>query len=54
VVGDARDRPCGFDDEPNNVDAHHERLWDIANGEIVRCTRQELTALQSAGAHWKS
>jgi hypothetical protein len=43
--------PCGFDDEPNNVDAHHERLWDIANGEIARCTRQELAAWQAALDH---
>jgi hypothetical protein len=36
--------PCGFDDEPNNIDLHHERLWDITDGEIARCTSRELTA----------
>ena len=40
--------PCGFDTEPNNIDTHHERLWDIADGEIARCTRQEASAWQSA------
>ncbi len=33
--------PCGFDDEPNNIDLDHARLWDIANAEIVRCTVKE-------------
>jgi hypothetical protein len=42
--------PCGFDDEPNNIDMHHERLWDVADGEIARCTRQELVAWQEAVA----
>jgi hypothetical protein len=36
--------PCGFDDEPNNIDFHHERLWDIASGEVARCTAKEVTA----------
>ncbi len=40
--------PCGFDEEPNNIDAHQERLWDIAGGEIVRCTQREVSAWQSA------
>jgi hypothetical protein len=40
--------PCGFDDEPNNIDMHHERLWDVADGEIARCTRQEVAAWQAA------
>jgi len=22
---------------PNNIDYHHERLWDISDGEIARC-----------------
>jgi hypothetical protein len=37
--------PCGFDDTPNDIDTHHERLWDIGDGEIARCTNQELVAL---------
>jgi hypothetical protein len=37
--------PCGFDDEPNNVDYHHERLWDVADDEIARCTQLRLADL---------
>jgi hypothetical protein len=40
--------PCGFDMEPDNIDQHHERLWDVADGEIARCTRQEANALQAS------
>ena len=36
--------PCGFDDEPDNIDFHHERLWDVQSGEIARCTAKEVTA----------
>ena len=43
--------PCGFDDEPNNIDTHHERLWDVANGEIARCTRHKISDLQAALAN---
>jgi hypothetical protein len=44
--------PCGFDDEPNNIDFDHPRLWDVANGEIVRCTLREATAWAPAlGMH---
>jgi len=39
--------PCGFDDEPDNIDYNHARLWDVANGEIARCTRMEIDAWQS-------
>ena len=39
--------PCSFDDTPNDIDAHHERLWDIADGEIARCTRYELNYVQA-------
>ena len=39
--------PCGFDDEPNEIDFHHERLWDVANGEIARCTRSEVSAFET-------
>jgi hypothetical protein len=40
--------PCGFDSEPNDIDVHHERLWDIASGEIARCTERQLNAWQTA------
>jgi hypothetical protein len=40
--------PCGFDSEPNDIDAHHERLWDIASGEIARCTERQVNAWQTA------
>jgi len=44
--------PCGFDDYPNNIDLHNDRLWDVANGEIVRCTRVEANAWGPAfGVH---
>jgi hypothetical protein len=35
---------CGFNTEPNLIDAHPERLWDVANGEITRCTTKALIA----------
>jgi hypothetical protein len=40
--------PCGFDSEPNDIDAHHERLWDIGSGEIARCTERQINAWQTA------
>jgi hypothetical protein len=40
--------PCGFDDDPDNIDAHHARLWDVANAEVIRCTLLEAAALQHA------
>ena len=44
--------PCGFDDEPNNIDSDHARLWDVANGEIARCTQIEAHAWAPAlGIH---
>ena len=44
--------PCGFDDEPDNIDFNHQRLWDIADGEIVRCTLKEAVAWGPAfGVH---
>jgi hypothetical protein len=46
--------PCGFDTDPDNIDMHHERLWDIADGEIARCTQREATAWQSALAGARS
>jgi len=30
---------CGFNYEPNNSDDHPERMWDIKDGELMRCTR---------------
>jgi hypothetical protein len=35
--------PCGFDTEPNGIDQHPERLWQVADGEISRCTARALT-----------
>jgi hypothetical protein len=40
--------PCGFDIDPDNIDMHHERLWDVADGEIARCTQREVGTWQSA------
>jgi hypothetical protein len=37
--------PCGFDTDPNNIDMHHERVWDVTNGEIARCTRTVADSL---------
>jgi hypothetical protein len=39
--------PCGYDDDPNNINYHHERLWDISNGEIARCTQMQANAISS-------
>ncbi len=36
--------PCGFDDEPDNIDFNHARLWDVTTGEVARCTTKELDA----------
>ena len=30
--------PCGFDTQPNGIDQHPERLWDVSDGELSRCT----------------
>jgi len=30
--------PCGFDMEPMPVDQHPERLWEVRDTELVRCT----------------
>lgn len=30
--------PCGFNVDPDNVDDHPQRLWDVQQGEIARCT----------------
>jgi hypothetical protein len=38
--------PCGFDEQPDNIDFNRARLWDVADAELVRCTRQEIVALQ--------
>jgi hypothetical protein len=40
--------PCGFDDDPNNIDLDHARLWDVTNGEIARCTVKELVGWEPA------
>lgn len=34
--------PCGFDMTPVPVDLHPERLWDVADTELVRCTERVL------------
>jgi hypothetical protein len=39
--------PCGYDDDPNNINYHHERLWDISNGEIARCMQMQATGIRS-------
>jgi hypothetical protein len=39
--------PCGFDTEPTDIDVHHERVWDLGNGEIARCTLRALSDFQS-------
>jgi len=31
--------PCGFDSSPNFIDYHPERLWQIHETELIRCTR---------------
>jgi len=36
--------PRGFDDDPDNIDFNHVRLWDVATGEVARCTTKELDA----------
>jgi hypothetical protein len=39
--------PCGFDTEPTDIDVHHERVWDLGNGEVARCTLRALSDFQS-------
>lgn len=39
--------PCGFDDVPNDIDTHPQRLWDIADGEIARCTARQAADWQA-------
>jgi hypothetical protein len=38
--------PCGFDDDPNDINYHHERLWDISNGEIARCAQMHADGIR--------
>lgn len=40
--------PCGFDTDPDNIDDDSARLWDVAHGEIARCTARELSVWQAA------
>ncbi len=35
---------CDFDDQPDNIDLDHARLWHVGNGEIVRCAVKEVIA----------
>ena len=39
--------PCGFDTEPNEINAHRERLWDLRDGEIARCSAKLLGRIES-------
>jgi hypothetical protein len=39
--------PCGYDDEPNNINYHHERLWDISDGEIARCSQLQADGIRT-------
>lgn len=32
--------PCGFDTEPDDVNAHPARLWSVRDGELARCTQK--------------
>lgn len=34
--------PCGFDMDPVPVDQHPERLWEVRDTELVRCTQRAL------------
>jgi len=43
--------PCGYDDDPNNINYHHERLYDVANGEIARCTEMQATAIRALASN---
>lgn len=29
--------PAGFNESPNNIDQHPERLWSVRDGQIIRC-----------------
>lgn len=41
----------GFDVEPNDIGTHHERLWDVANGESARCpARRRKRSLTRPGS----
>lgn len=31
--------PCGFDSQPNFIDYHPARLWNVVDTELLRCTR---------------
>ncbi|MDH5233485.1 MAG: glycosyltransferase family 39 protein [Gemmatimonadota bacterium] len=46
----ARVGPCGFDATPNSIDAHPERLWQLRDTELIRCTRALGSALGVGGA----
>jgi hypothetical protein len=41
--------PCGFDTVPNEINHHLERLWDVRDGEIARCSAK---LLGRAAAHF--
>jgi hypothetical protein len=39
--------PCGYDDDPDNINYHHERLWDISHGEIARCAEMQASGMRA-------
>ncbi len=42
--------PCGFDMDPVPVDQHPERLWQVRDTELVRCTARAFGVATKAGA----
>jgi hypothetical protein len=42
--------PCGFNVEPNDIDQHTARLWDVGDGELARCAARLLATTPLAGA----
>lgn len=37
--------PCGFDSQPNFIDYHPARLWNVADTELLRCTMRVVGGL---------
>jgi hypothetical protein len=35
--------PCGFDTQPDFIDFHPARLWQVADTELIRCARQVVS-----------
>jgi hypothetical protein len=36
--------PCGFNSRPDAIDHHPERLWDVGDGELSRCSARAIRA----------